>query len=238
MKRTAAVIAALLLASVATADVPSRPANPRELAVIQKVVNAVVATLDKFENSDWHKTNEWSHDHFDVAIDPGPLNTSLGCDRDYEIRGGSALWNAKIQPVVDQINALVAKRDLDQMMKVQSRIDGKLKFSVEVSPNIPSVGGSEADFAHDLGARGAAFSYCDKGDELECAVVLGDWAHHSTAADGYRNYKFVHAADGVPAIENLVIRFRSQRREGFAAERAMQLIQTTNWAPISASLTK
>ena len=76
------VIAALALTfSVSViADVPSRPANPRELAVIKKVVTAVDATFDHFESNDWQQRSATDHEEFDVATNPDrPLNFAMQC---------------------------------------------------------------------------------------------------------------------------------------------------------------
>jgi len=76
----AAAIAALLFAfsAIAFADVPSRPANPKELAVIKKVVTAVDSSFDRFANSDWQQREASEHETFDVATElDRPMNFAM-----------------------------------------------------------------------------------------------------------------------------------------------------------------
>src|SRR5213075_1707570 len=106
--------AALLFAfsAIAFADVPSRPANPKELAVIKKVVTAVDSSFDRFANSDWQQREASEHETFDVATElDRPMNFAMQTDRTFEIRPGSALFNAKVKPVED---ALLATQDMNK----------------------------------------------------------------------------------------------------------------------------
>ena len=229
------VVLALCLTGKSFADVETRPANPQELVVIDKVVHAIDATLDKFTDSNWQQRSASDHEAFEVAVDPDhPLNFALQCDREFEIGPGSALFNAKVKPIQD---ALLKTSDIAKMTALAKQIDGNTYFSIEVLSNNPSMSAEQADMAHDLGAKGATFSYCESGEQLDCYVVFGDAARWKPYKTGGRDFVFAHPKH-TPAVENLSIRFHAKNPAGMAADRIHELIRTTNWTPIQESLTK
>ena len=78
---------ALCLSATSFADVATRPANPQELAAIDKVVHAIDGTFDKFVDANWQQRSASDHEQFDAAVDTNhPLNFALQCDREFEIR--------------------------------------------------------------------------------------------------------------------------------------------------------
>ncbi|HEX7421395.1 MAG TPA: hypothetical protein VF505_16005 [Thermoanaerobaculia bacterium] len=226
---------ALCLSATSFADVPSRPANPQELAVIERVVHAIDATFDKFADSNWQQRSASDHEAFEVALDPDhPLNFALQCDREFEIRPGSTLFNAKVKPIQD---ALLQTSDVAKMAALGKQIDGNTSFSIEAEPNNSSIPAEQAELAHDLGAKGATFSFCQSGEQLDCYVVFGDTSKWKPYKTGGRDFVFAHPKH-TPAVENLSIRFHAKNSAGMAADRIHELIRTTNWTPIQESLTK
>ena len=133
-----------------------------------------------------------------------------------------------MKPVED---ALLATQDMNKLATLGKQIDGKMTFSVEAAANVPSFD-APADLSHDLGAKAATFSYCEDGDELDCYVWFGDRARWKSG-----KFSFAHP-NGTPAIENLSIRFHAKSRTGMAADRIRELIRTTDWSAVAASLTK
>jgi hypothetical protein len=229
------VALALCLSAKLLADVPSRPANPQELAVIERVVHALDATFDKFSDSNWQQRSASEHEAFDVALDPDhPLNFALQCGREFEIRPGSTLFNARVKPIQD---ALMQTSDIAKMAALGKQIDGNTDFSIEAEPNNPSITSEQTDPAHNLGAKGATFSFCESEDQLDCYVVFGDAAKWKPYKTGSRDFVFAHPKRN-PVVENLIIRFHAKNPVGMAADRIRELIRTTNWTPIQESLTK
>ena len=231
-----AAIAALTLIVSATvfADVPSRPANPQELAVIRRVVTAVNTIFDRFVNSEWQQRSASEHEEFSVATEPDrPINFAMSSEREFEIRPGSALFNAKVKPVQDAAEA----HDFAKLQALSKQIDGATSFSVEADANVPGFEFAPSDLAHDLGAKGAAFSYCESGEELDCYVWFGDRTRWKSADGNMRKFSFAHP-NGTPAVENLNIRFHAKSRTGMAADRIRELIRTTDWSAIAAAMTK
>lgn len=222
-----------LFASVLIADVPSRPATPRELAAIQKAVHAVDGTFDRFADTNWGQKSASKHEHFDVAKEPGrPINFAMQCDREFAIKPGSPLFNTKVKPIYDE---LTKTKDMSKARALGQQLDGKTEFSVEARANVLATGGSAADYAHDLGAKGAAFSFCERGPQLDCYVVLGEKSRWKPAPSGRRDFGFAHPK-GTPFVENLTIHFHAKSPTGMAADRVHELIRGTDWAPVAASL--
>ena len=233
--RSAATAAiALTFSAVVFADVPSRPANPQELAVIRKVVTAVNAAFDRFSSADWQQRSASEQEEFSVATEPDrPMNFAMQSEREFEIRPGSTLFNAKVKPVQDAAEA----HDFSKLQALSKQIDGATSFSVEADANVPGFDFAPSDLAHDLGAKGAAFSYCENGEELDCYVWFGDRARWKSTEGNSRRFSFAHP-NGTPALENLNIRFHAKARTGMAADRIRELIRTTDWSGVAASLTK
>jgi len=203
--------------------------------MIEKVVHAIDATFDRFASADWAQKSASEHESFDVAIKPDrPLNFAVQCDRSYGIQPGSPLFDARVKPVVEQLQGLT---DITKAAALAKQIDGKTEFSIDSDANVFVAGDRDADFAHDLGAKGAAFSFCERGDQLDCYVVFGNPARWKPKGDGSRAFAYAHP-NGVPAIENLVIHFHAKSPTGMAADRIHELIRTTDWTPIDRSLTK
>ncbi|HEY6843604.1 MAG TPA: hypothetical protein VI391_05500 [Thermoanaerobaculia bacterium] len=236
-KHRIGVLAALLLAlsTVVLADVPSRPATPQELAAIRKIIGAVDMTFDHFANSDWQQKSASKHTDFDVAKQADrPINFAMQADRDFGIRPGSALFNAKVKPIADQLQHIT---DFGKAAELAKQIDGKTEFRVEAEANVFVAGANDSDFAHDLGAKGAAFSFCDRGEQLDCFIVFGEPSRWKPRSEGGRAFAYAHPK-GSPYVENLVIRFHAKSPTGMAADRVHELIRTTDWAPISNALTR
>jgi hypothetical protein len=234
-RRQAAALLALCLNATALADVESRPANPQELRVIEKVVHAIDATFDKFADSNWQQRSASDHEAFEVAVDPEhPLNFALQSDREFEISPGSTLFNAKVKPIQD---ALLHTSDIAKMAALGKQIDGNTSFSIEALPNNSSMSAEQVGKAHDLGAKGATFSFCESAENLDCYVVFGDAARWKPYKNGGRDFVFAHPKH-MPAVENLSIRFHAKNPAGAAADRIHELIRVTNWTPIQDSLTK
>jgi len=229
------VALALCLSAKSFADVPSRSANPQELAVIERVVHAIDATFDKLADSNWQQRSASDHEQFEVALDPDhPLNFALQCDREFGIRPGSTLFNTRVKPIED---ALLQTSDVAKMAALGKQIDGNTSFSIEAEANNSSIPAEEAELAHDLGAKGATFSFCQSGEQLDCYVVFGDAARWKPFKTDGRDFVFVHPKR-MPAVENLFIRFHAKNPAGAAADRIHELIRITNWTPIQESLTK
>jgi hypothetical protein len=237
LKRRSLVVVAIAFCLTANlfADVATRPANPQELAVIEKVVHAVDGTFDKFPDSNWQQRSASDHEQFEVALDANhPLNFALQCDREFEIRPGSTLFNTKVKPVED---ALLQTKDVARMAALGKQIDGTMTFTVEAESNNFSIPAEQQDLAHDLAAKGATFSFCASGEQLDCYVVFGDAARWKPYKDDGREFVFAHPKL-TPAVENLLIRFHAKNPAGAAADRIHELIRTTNWTPIQQALTK
>ena len=234
--RSFAVVAlALCLNAKLFADVATRAANPQELAVIEKIVHAIDGTLDKFVDSNWKQRSASDHEQFDVAMDAShPLNFALQCDREFEIRPGSTLFNTKVKPVED---ALLETKDVAKMAELGKQIDGTMTFTIEAEPNSFSIQAEQADMAHDPGAKGATFSFCQSEEQLDRYVVFGDAARWKPYRNDGRDFAFAHPRQ-TPVVENLFIRFHAKNPSGAAADRIHELIRTTNWTPIQESLTK
>lgn len=234
-RRSLIVVAlALCLGAKSFADVSSRPANPQELGVIERVVHAIDATFDKFADSNWQQRSTSDHEEFEVALDlDHPLNFALQCDREFEIRPDSTLFNTRVKPIQD---ALLQTSDVAKMAALGKQIDGNTSFSIEAEPNNSSIP-EQAELAHDLGAKGATFSFCESGEQLDCYVVFGDAARWKPYKTGGRDFVFAHPKR-MPAVENVFIRFHAKNPAGAAADRIHELIRITNWTPIQESLTK
>jgi len=202
---------------------------------MKKIIAAVDMTFDRFQNSDWAQKSASEHDDFEVASEADrPMNFAMQSDRAFGIRPGSALFNAKVKPIVDQLEGL---KDFSKAAALAKQIDGKMEFSVDADANVFVVGGSESDFAHDLAAKGATFSFCDRGEELDCFVVFGEPSRWKPKSGGERAFVYAQPK-GAPAVENLVVHFHAKSPTGMAADRIHALIQTTNWVPIEQALTK
>src|ERR1051326_3086041 len=105
-KRVLATLA-LAFSVAAFADVPKRPATNQELAAMKKIIAAVDMTFDRFQNSDWAQKSASEHDDFEVASEADRrMNFAMQSDRAFGIRPGSALFNAKVKPIVDQLEGL------------------------------------------------------------------------------------------------------------------------------------
>jgi len=155
-------------------------------------------------------------------------------DRAFGIRLDSALFNTKVKPIADQLQNLT---DINKAASLAKEIDGKTEFSVDADANTFFVGDAESDFAHDLGAKGAAFSFCDRGKELDCFVVFGEPSRWKPNNPTERGFTFAHPK-GFPAVENLVVHFHAKSPTGMAADRIHTLIRMTDWTPISNALTR
>ena len=229
------LLATLAFALSAFADVPKRPATPQELAAMKKIMAAVDTTFDRFQSADWEQKSAAEHDDFDVASElDRPINFAMQSDRTFGIRPDSALFNAKVKPIADQLTNIT---DISKAASLGKEIDGKMDFSVDADANVFVVGDSDSDFAHDLGAKGAAFSFCARGNELDCYVVFGEPSRWKPNKDGQRAFAYAHP-NGSPYVENLIVHFHAKNPTGMAADRIHELIRTTNWAPIEQALTK
>jgi hypothetical protein len=219
----------------AFADVPKRPATPQELAAMKKIMAAVDATFDRFQSSDWEQKSAAEHDDFDVASElDRPINFAMQSDRTFGIRPDSALFNTKVKPIADQLQNIT---DINKAASLAKEIDGKMEFTVDADANVFVAGDSESDFAHDLGAKGAASSFCDRGNELDCFVVFGEPSRWKPGKDGERAFTYAHPK-GFPAVENLIVHFHAKSPTGMAADRIRTLIRATDWTPISNALTR
>ena len=225
----------LALSSALFADVPKRPATPQELAAMKKIEAAVDNTFAHFANSDWAQRSASEHTDFNVGSEADrPINFAMQADREFTIRMRSPLYNSTVKPVADQLQHIT---DFTKAAALAKQIDGKTDFNVEAEANVFVVGDSDSDFAHDLGANGAAFSFCDHGDQLDCYVVFGEPARWKAKEGGGRAFAYAHPK-GSPFVENLTIHFHAKSPTGMAADRVHELIRTTDWAPITNALTR
>jgi hypothetical protein len=231
-------IAGTLLLTLCTtlfADVPQRAATPRELAAMKKIEAAVDKTFAHFANSDWAQRSASEHTDFNVGSEADrPINFAMQAEREFTIRPRSPLYDSTVKPIADQLEHIT---DFAKAAALAKQIDGKTDFKVEAEANVFVAGSNDSDFAHDLGAKGAAFSFCDRGDQLDCYVVFGEPARWKAKNGGGRAFAYAHPK-GSPFVENLVIHFHAKSPTGMAADRIHELIRTTDWMPVTNALTR
>jgi len=237
MRKHRFVLATLVLAVPLAlfADVPRRKATPQELAAMKKIETAVDNTFTRFANSDWVQRSASEHTDYEVGSEADrPINFAMQSDRDFTIRLRSPLYDSTVKPIADQLEHIT---DFTKAAALAKQIDGKTDFKVEADANVFVIGDTDSDFAHDLGAKGATFSFCDRGEELDCYVVFGEASRWKARSEGGRAFAYAHP-NGSPFVENLVVHFHAKSPTGMAADRIHELIRTTDWTPIANALTR
>lgn len=223
-----------LVAGVVSAQGSLRSPTDAEAKVLARYTTILEPILDQFRSDDWNESIDYSLDdaNVNVAADV-PLDIDALLERHYDVRNGSARWNAKLAPLVAQMQSKTtpeAMAAVGRQMKTLQHVHVSVHFNVpgaDIAPPPPANG--------PLKIAGPALAYKVSNERFEdgAAYVLlfGRWQTAKWSADaGEFRFSFMHPKL-TPFIENVEIRIFG------ADDRLTELLRIIDWNKVNEALT-
>jgi hypothetical protein len=223
-----------LIAGAAWAQGTLRSPTDSEAKVLARYTKTLETVLDQFRSDDWDESIDYALDGASVNADADvPLDVDALLERHYDVRQGSARWNAKLAPLIAQMQSKTtpeAMATVGQQMKRLQHVHVSVHFNVhnaDVSPPPPGNG--------PLKIAGPALAYKVSNERFEdgtaYVLMFGRWQTAQWSADD-GSYRFAFAHPKVtPFIENIEIRIYG------AEDRLTELLRGIDWNKVNEALT-
>lgn len=235
-----AVIALLmlfLLFGTFEAKAQVRDATPAEQKALDKAIAAITDALDRFNNNDWNKEQDFYSGQ--IGVHPThdvPMDVDNNFERQYHVQANSERYNTLIQPLQQKINDALQQGDNNKVLELGKQLKALSWLTVDVYINRRVVNVFAADKGKNikLSSMGAGYCYQIKKDQYgnnanSYWLLFGNWQTATNGGYGL-TYHFKHPPV-TPYIENIAITITG------ADDRIQELLKTINWSELQDALT-